>query len=94
MKIIWLSPARQKLQQIIDYIAEDSKTTAIKYGKQIYQRVNDLLNFPEIGTIFEVKHGKIIRKIVIGKTISVVYRVSKTTIFILSLQDNRQNWKK
>lgn len=94
MKIVWQSPARLKLQQIMDYIAEDSRPTALKYGNEIYQRVNDLLKFPEIGVAFEVKNGKIIRKIIIGKTISVIYRISKTKIYILSLQDNRQNWKK
>lgn len=94
MKIVWQSPARLKLQQIMDYIAEDSRPTALKYGNEIYQRVNDLLKFPETGVAFEVKNGKIIRKIIIGKTISVIYRISKTKIYILSLQDNRQNWKK
>lgn len=93
MRIIWLAPARRDLESIMDYIAIDSIPSARKYGAELYARINGLLLFPESGSVFSIHAGKIIRKIVIGKTKSIFYRVGKDKIYILSIQDNRQNWK-
>ncbi len=93
MKIIWLMPAQRDLEAIMDHIAIESGIAARKYGAEIYARVNGLLLFPESGQIFSLQSGKIIRKIVIGKTKTVFYRIAKEKIYILSIQDNRQDWK-
>ncbi len=93
MEIIWLKPAQRGLESIMDYIAQESLVSARKYGSEVYARVNGLLKFPESGQIYSVQSGKIIRKIIIGKTKTVFYRVGRQKIFILSIQDNRQDWK-
>ena len=93
MKIIWLKPAQRGLESIMDYIAEESHAAARRYGAEIYARVNGLLQFPESGQIYSIQSGKIIRKIIIGKTKTVFYRVGRQKIYILSIQDNRQDWK-
>jgi plasmid stabilization system protein ParE len=93
-EIIWQTPAMNKLNEIMDYIANDSPKAAHKYGLEIYTRVNELLKFPDVGTIYSVSGQRITRKLIIGKTKSIFYRTTKNTIFIIAIQDNRQNWKK
>lgn len=93
-QIVWQTPAINKLKEIMDYIANDSPKAAHKYGQEIYIRVNELLKFPDVGTVYSVSGQRITRKLVIDKTKSIFYRTGKTTIFIIAIQDNRQNWKK
>lgn len=90
MKIVWNLRARTKLQEIINYIAADNPSAAIKYGNEIFSRTEKLLQFPNAGTIYQVNGQHIIRKIVIGKTKSIFYRVATDAIHILALHDNRQ----
>lgn len=90
MKIIWSSAAQRKLREIMDYISIDSPSAAVKYGQEIFTRTNKLLEFPEAGTVFQATEHRVVRKIIIGKTKSVFYRVHKSNIYILALHDNRQ----
>lgn len=93
MKLVWTAGARIKLKQIVQYIAADNPSAAIKYGNEIFERVEKLLQFPEAGIIFSTNGSQAIRRIIIGKTKSVFYRASKTQIFILAVHDNRQMLK-
>lgn len=90
MKIIWNIAARRKLQEVIDYISMDSPAAAMKYAQEIYSRTNKLLEFPDAGMVFHASGHRVVRKIVIGKTKSIFYRVQKSKIFILAIHDNRQ----
>ena len=90
MKIVWNLRARTKLQEIVNYIAADNPSAAIKYGNEIFTRTEKLLQFPNAVTIYQVNGQHIIRKIVIGKTKSIFYRVTADAIHILALHDNRQ----
>ena len=90
MKVIWNSAAQRKLREIMDYISIDNPSAAVKYGQEIFARTNKLLEFPEAGTVFQATEHRVVRKIIIGKTKSVFYRVHKSNIYILALHDNRQ----
>jgi plasmid stabilization system protein ParE len=94
MKVKWNVRARNKLQQIVNYIAEDNPTAAIKYGNEIFSRTEKLLEFPNAGFVYQVNGQHIIRKIVIGKTKTIFYRATDNAIYILALHDNRQLLKR
>ncbi len=94
MKIFWNIAAQRKLREIMDYISIDSPSAAIKYGQEIFNRTNQLLEFPEAGMVFQATGHRVVRKIVIGKTKSIYYRVQKSKIYILSIHDNRQSTNK
>jgi plasmid stabilization system protein ParE len=93
MKIIWQVAARRKLKEILDYISEDSPNRAIEYIEDLQKRTEGILLFPEIGMVYHVAGNRIIRRLIIGKTKSVFYRVEKDTIYILTIRDNRQDQK-
>jgi plasmid stabilization system protein ParE len=90
MRVIWNIRARNKLQEIVNYIAEDNPAAAIKYGNEIFSRTEKLLEFPNAGLVYQVNGQHIIRKVVIGKTKTIFYRATDHAIYILALHDNRQ----
>jgi len=94
MKVKWNVRARIKLQQIVNYIAEDNPAAAIKYGNEIFSRTEKLLEFPNAGLVYQVIGQHIIRKVVIGKTKTIFYRATDNAIYILALHDNRQLLKR
>jgi len=49
MRLIWTPAARRQLQEIIEYIAQDSVERAISYGRQIEKRAGLLKKFPGMG---------------------------------------------
>jgi plasmid stabilization system protein ParE len=68
MKIKWNVRARYKSQQIVNYIAADNPSAAIKYGNEIFSKTEKLLEFPNADLVYQVNGQHIIRKIIIGKT--------------------------
>ena len=50
MRIRWAQPASQDLTQICDYLREeDSPATARRIAIQIHERIDTLMEFPELG---------------------------------------------
>ena len=93
MKVIWQKAAIHSLREILEFISQESPKSGEKYCQEIYTRVNSLLQFPEAGMVFQVNENRIIRKIIIGKTKSIFYRVQNDRIHILAIRDNRQTKK-
>ncbi|HNY51026.1 MAG TPA: type II toxin-antitoxin system RelE/ParE family toxin [Smithella sp.] len=92
-KVEWASIAEFDLKQIIDYIAIDSPGNALKILERIRQKVSDLYSFPERGRIVPELQGQginIYRELIVGPW-RIVYRISETTIYVLSVIDSRQN---
>lgn len=52
-KIVWTENARQWLREIRDYIAEDNPGAAIRTIEGIYEKVQLLAKFPELGYRYE-----------------------------------------
>lgn len=51
MKIRWTEKATACLESIGDYIAEDSPEAALRTVTEIFQRIEELANFPNRGRI-------------------------------------------
>ncbi len=92
-KVDWPAVAQRDLKQVIDYIAIDSSGNAMQILKKIKQKVSDLYTMPDRGRIVpELKEQGIntYREMIIAPW-KVIYRISDSTVFVLSVIDSRRN---
>ena len=73
-KIVWTLRSREDLRDIASFIAKDNTAAALKLGDTIFQRVDTLQQFPEIGHVVPERNQSHIREIAVGNY-RVVYRV-------------------
>ena len=92
-KIEWAKVAENDLKGIIEYIAEDSPANALKILKTIKQKASSLFTLPERGRIVpELQdQGILIYRELIILPWRIIYRISETKIYVLSVLDARQN---
>ncbi len=48
-EIAWTAEAQQWLEDIFEYIAEDNPQAAARTVQEIYERAQDLIQFPQMG---------------------------------------------
>lgn len=92
-KVIWSNTAEQDLERIIEYIAIDSPSNALKILRKIKKRLDALYSFPERGRIVpELREFNILqyREIIIDLW-RVVYKVIEKNVFVVSVLDSRRN---
>ena len=92
-EVTWAAIAQYDLKQIIDYTAIDSPGVAQRILQEIKQTVSELYTLPDRGRIVpELKQQGIhtYRELIIAPW-RVIYRVSDTTVFVLSVFDSRRN---
>lgn len=92
-EVLWPNTAEIDLKSIIEYIAEDSPSNAFKIIKNIKQKVSNLYTFPEKGCIVpELQDQGIMqyRELIIPPW-RILYRISKESVYILSMLDSHRN---
>jgi len=92
-QVTWAAIAQHDLNQIINYIAIDSPANASRILRKIKQKVSALYTMPDRGRIVpELKEQGIhtYRELIIAPW-RVIYRISDTTVFVLSVIDSRRN---
>ena len=92
-QVTWAAVAKSDLKQIIEYIAIDSPGNAPQILKKIKQKASDLYAMPDRGGIVpELKDQGIhtYRELIIAPW-RIIYRISDTTVFVLSVIDSRRN---
>ena len=93
LEIRWSKRADKKFDKIIEYLLEEwNEQVTEAFVKKVYELVNTLADFPEIGIIENKK--KAIRGFTIVKQISIFYHIDNHQIIILDFFDNRQSPKK
>jgi plasmid stabilization system protein ParE len=65
-EIRWTHEAENWLKDIFDYIAEDNPDAAAKTVNGIYQRVQELSQFPEMGHSYKHGSGRPVRILLYG----------------------------
>ena len=91
--ITWSNVAENDLKGIVQYIAEDSPSNALKILNRIKNRASSLYSFPERGRIVpELRDQGILqyRELVISPW-RILYRISEKTVLVLSVLDSRRN---
>ena len=92
-KVEWAAVAEVDLKQIIDYIAINRPGNALQILEKIRHKASALYTLPERGRIVPELQGQGInmyRKLIEGPW-RIVYRMSDTTVYVLSIIDSRQN---
>ena len=92
-QVVWSNIAENDLKNIIEYIADDSPSNALKTFKNIKQKASMLFTFPERGRIVpELRDQGILqyREIIIPPW-RILYRISEKRVYVLSVLDSRRN---
>lgn len=84
MKIFWTKQAIQNIQEIEDFISQDSPTTAINFIDKIISLAEELVDFPLKGRIVPELSIDQIRE-VLYKNYRIVYFIKKKAIYILTV---------
>jgi plasmid stabilization system protein ParE len=93
LEIFWSKRADNKFDRILDHISSEwGERVTSAFVKKVYDFLDILVEFPEIGTLENVE--KDIRGFVIVKQITIFYKVSGNKIILLNFFDNRQGHKK
>ena len=93
LKITWSKRAEKNFEKIQEYLlAEWGEKVAIAFTKKVFDFLDILSEFPEIGTIENNEKG--IRGFTIVKQVNLFYRIKENNIILLTFFDNRQNPKK
>jgi len=91
--VLWANVAEKDLIGIIEYIAEDNLTNAIKVFEKIKKKASSLCLSPERGRIVpELRdHGIILYRELIVAPWRIIYRISNKKVYVLLVIDSRQN---
>ena len=91
--IKWAAVAQSDLKQIIDHIAVDSPENALRVLKKLREKASSLYTLPDRGRIVpELKdQGILIYREIIVPPWRIIYRISDTNVFVLSVIDSRRN---
>ena len=92
-QIIWKDPALSELDEIANYIALDKPSAAIKLVKQIFERIDQLADFPDSGKKPEEIKDSPYLEIVI-KPCRIFYRYEKECIYILFILRSERDLRK
>ncbi len=90
--IVWSKRADKKFDKIIAYLQNEwGKNATSSFVKKVYDFLDILSEFPEIGTIEH--NGRKIRGFTLVKQVNIFYKISGNKIIILNFFDNRQDPK-
>lgn len=64
-QIIWSEQARDDLQAIVLFIAQDNPIVAESFGYRLMSRVDVLAQFPQIGRVVPEENDETVREIVL-----------------------------
>ena len=89
MKIVWSPLAIERVQEIADYISNDSPGEAVDWIEEIFDSVLKLELFSQLGReVPEIKRNNY-RELLIGNY-RIVYRVDERQITILTVRHVKQ----
>jgi plasmid stabilization system protein ParE len=91
--IKWTEPARDDLNEIIDYISVNNLTYAVKVLDNIEMHVNKLDAFPERHRIVPEleKYGYLIYREIIYDYWRIIYKIENNLVYIMLIIDGRRN---
>ena len=83
-KIYWSLSSQQDLENIAEYISQDSPFYAVDFVEKIIQAVDKLMDYPQLGReVPEFKQGKI--RELIFHNYRIVYKLDEDAIYIITV---------
>lgn len=81
-KIIWTEDGLCSLEEIVEFIAKDSRYFASNFVKNVLTCVEKLPKFPHLGRVVPEYEDPALREL-IYQNYRIVYRVSETAIYVV-----------
>ena len=92
-EIIWTDPAWNDVENVADYIAQDSKFYAAAFVQETKEAAASLANFAERGQIVPEFGDESIRELLV-RSYRLVYRVSEKQVLVLTLVHGAQRFRR
>lgn len=93
LSIFWTKRALNNFDKILEYIEKEyGKKSTRLFAIKVHNFIDNLQDFPELGTIQHAE--KKIRGFVIVKQITIFYKIQDNRILILNFFDNRRMTKR
>ena len=73
-KIIWSEQARDDLQAIVLFIAQDNPPVAESFGYSLMSKVDLLAQFPQVGRVVPEENDETIREIIF-RSYRIIYKI-------------------
>ena len=84
MKIIWTRTASTDLDNLVDYISEDSPTYANVFAVEILNVVDQLRDFPRSGRVVPEYQQENVRESLVGNY-RIIYEITASVLRILTI---------
>ncbi len=92
-KLKFLQPALEDIEEIILYIAKDSKIDALKMHEEIIEKSNKISSFPKLGRkVPDEKMSKMGFRMLLVSSYIVFYRVIDNKIYIYRVLHGARNY--
>lgn len=88
-RLEWKQIAEDDLAAIVDFIAEDSPTSAERLAVDLHAKADGLREHPEM---YRPGRKRGTREMVVHPNYVVIYRVRKETVEILRVKHTAQQW--
>ncbi len=89
MEIIWSPLSVERLEEIFDYISNDSNLAAKKFIDKIFKKVESLIEYPQRGRKVPEANKNEVREIFI-REYRIIHRIEKSKIIILTIRNFKQ----
>ena len=92
-KVMWTATAKNDLEEIIEYIAQDSIEIAIQKYEKIKESAQQLVLFPDQGRVIPelLKQNITKYKELIISPWRLMYKVEINVVYVMALIDGRRN---
>ena len=92
-RVTWSERSIQNMEEIAEYIAQDSVRNAVQTTAKIYQTAERLELFPESGRTVPELRATSLREIIVGNY-RIVYAWKRDKCVILTVLHSRRNLRK
>jgi toxin ParE1/3/4 len=89
MKLTWSPLALERASEIIYYISLDNPSAAKRWLNTVFDKVEQLISFPELERIVPEISDYRFREIIYGNY-RIIYHLDLTTISILTIRHSKQ----
>jgi toxin ParE1/3/4 len=91
--IKWAAPAREDLNEIIEYIAQTNNDYAVKVLDKLESAVKKLDMFPRRGRVIPEleRYGYILYREIIVDYWRIMYKIENDIVYIMTVIDGRRN---
>jgi toxin ParE1/3/4 len=92
-RVVWTKTAEADLEEIVDFIADDSVDAAFAVFERIRNTADNLYNFPEKGRIVPELHqqGIVQYRELIHSPWRIIFRIDGSTVYVTAVFDSRRN---